>query len=82
MKIYFSLSIPIVLILSCMTTTPVLAGLFDRPDFFEEGNAQFEEEIRRFEQEESVPDSSLTIDDAALSWSRVVIKAAGFTAIK
>ena len=81
MKTYLPLSIPIILTLSCMTTTPVIAGLFDRPDFFEEGNEQFEEEIRRFESEQSVPDSPLTIDDTALSWSRVVIKAAGFTAM-
>jgi hypothetical protein len=64
-----------------MITTPVTAGLFDRPDFFEKGNAQFEEEIRRFEEEQSVPDSSLKIDRTTLSWSRVVIEAAGFTAM-
>ncbi len=80
MKIHSLLSIQILLTLSCMATTPVIAGLFDRPDFFEEGREQFDEEIRRFEEEQSVPDSSLKIDDTALSWSRVVIKAAGFTA--
>ena len=64
-----------------MTTSPVTAGLFDRPDFFEQGQDQFEEEIRRFESGASVPDSNLQIDDSALSWSRVVIKAAGFTAM-
>ena len=81
MKIHSLLSIQILLTLSCMATTPVIAGLFDRPDFFEEGREQFDEEIRRFEEEQSVPDSSLKIDDTALSWSRVVIKAAGFTAM-
>ena len=64
-----------------MINTPVRAGLFDRPDFFEQGRDQFEEEIRKFEQEQSVPDSNLKIDDTALAWSRVVIEAAGFTAM-
>lgn len=64
-----------------MINTPVRAGLFDRPDFFEQGRDQFEEEIRKFEQEQSVPDSNLKIDDTALPWSRVVIEAAGFTAM-
>ena len=81
MKIHSLLSIQILLTLSCTITTPVIAGLFDRPDFFEEGQEQFEEEIRRFEQEQSVPGSPLKIDDTALSWSPVVIKAAGFTAM-
>ncbi len=64
-----------------MTTTPVIAGLFDRPDFFEQGRDQFDEEIRRFEQEQTVPNSNLTIDDTSLPWSRVVIREAGFTAM-
>ena len=79
MKIYSGLSISIALAISCLTTAPVLAGLFDRPDFFEKGYDQFEEEIRRFERGESVPDSSLNVDEAALPWSRVVIEEGGFT---
>ena len=79
MKIYYWLSVPIVITLSCMTTAPVKAGLFDRPDFFEEGNRQFEEEIRRFDQGQTVPESSLKVDETALPWSRVVIKEGGFT---
>ena len=81
MKIYSWFNISIVLTLSCLTTNPVIAGLFDRPDFFEKGRQQFEEEIRRFERGESVPNSSLKVDEAALPWSRVVIDKAGFTAL-
>ena len=81
MKIYFWLSIPIFLTLSCITTAPVKAGLFDRPDFFEKGHRQFEEEIRRFEQEDNVPSPSLNVDEIALPWSRIVIEKAGFTAL-
>ena len=29
--------------------SPVSAGLFDRPDFFEQGDEEFEAEIRQFE---------------------------------
>ena len=81
MKIYSWLNVPIVLTLFCLTTAPVIAGLFDRPDFFEKGRDQFEEEIRRFERGESVPNSSLEVDEAALPWARVVIEEAGFTVL-
>ena len=81
MKINSLLSIAILLTLSCMANTPAVAGLFERPDFFEQGRDQFDEEIRRFEQEQSVPDSPLKIDDTTLPWSRVVIDVAGFTAM-
>ncbi|BAU65691.1 hypothetical protein STA3757_30800 [Stanieria sp. NIES-3757] len=79
MKIYFWLTITIFVTLSSLITDPVIAGLFDRPDFFENGQEQFEEEIRRLEQGESVPNPSLNVDDTALPWSRVVIQEAGFT---
>ena len=81
MKIFSFFSIPILLTLSCIVKTPAIAGLFDRPDFFEQGREQFDEEIRKFESEQSVPNSPLKIDNTALSWSRVMIKAAGFTAM-
>ena len=81
MKIYSWLGILFVLTISCITTSPVIADLFGRPDFFEKGREQFEEEIRRFERGESVPNSSLKVDEAALPWSRVVIDQAGFTAL-
>ena len=80
MKIYSWLSIPI-LTLSCLSTTSVMAGPFGRPDFFERGRRDFEQEIRRFEQGETVNTPSITVDEAALPWSRVVMNEAGFTAM-
>lgn len=62
--------------------SPVSAGLFDRPDFFERGDEEFEREIRRFERGQSVPDSSLTIDEElenGLLWSRLLVRDGGFT---
>lgn len=83
MNIYSRFSLLIVLAISSILAYPAISipGLFDRPDFFEQGHDQFEEEIRRFDQEESVPDSSLKIDDTALPWTRIVIEAAGFTSL-
>ena len=62
--------------------SPVSAGLFERPDFFERGDEEFEKEIRQFEAGQAVPDSSLTIDEAnrnGLLWSRLVLRGGGFT---
>ena len=81
MKIYSWLNISVVLALSSITIAPVRAGLFDRPDFFEKGQRQFEQEIRRFEQGENVPNPSLNVDEAALPWSRVVVEEGGFTVL-
>ncbi len=81
MKIYSWLSIPIVFTLSGLIITPAKAGLFDRPDFFEKGREQFEQEIRRLERGKTFPNSSLQVDEAALPWSRVVMKEVGFTAM-
>ncbi|MGK7898519.1 MAG: hypothetical protein AB4372_34115, partial [Xenococcus sp. (in: cyanobacteria)] len=78
MKIYPWLTIP-ALTLSSMVILPAIAGPFDRPDFFERGRREFEQEIRRFEQGDTVTTPSLTVDEAALSWSRVVVNSAGFT---
>ena len=58
---------------------PVSAGLFDRPDFFEQGDEEFETEIRQFERGLSVPDASVTVDETDLSWSRLVVRNGGFT---
>ena len=61
--------------------SPVSAGLFERPDFFERGDEEFEKEIRQFEAGQAVPDSSLTIDEAnrnGLLWSRLVLRGGGF----
>ena len=79
MNVYSWQSISLILAVSCLTTVSARAGFFDRPDFFEKGRDQFEEEIRRFERGESVPDSPLQVDEAALPWSRVVIEEGGFT---
>ena len=90
MKIYSWLKIPIFLTISYMVNSPAIspearrfaiAGPFDRPDFFERGRREFEQEIRRFEQGNTVTSPSLSIDEAALPWSRVVIDSAGFTAM-
>ena len=80
MKIYPWLNIPL-LTLSCLAITSAIAGPFDRPDFFERGRREFEQEIRRFEQGNTETTTSLTVDEAALPWSRVVINSAGFTAM-
>ncbi len=81
MKIYPWVSLPIVLILSCILNNSAIGGLFNRPDFFEKGHEQFEEEIRRFEREETVPNSSLEVDETALPWSRIIMGNVGFTAM-
>ena len=65
-----------------MAIAPASAGLFDRPDFFEQGDEEFEREIRQFETDLAVPDSSITIDEADendLSWSRLMVRGGGFT---
>ncbi|BAU65317.1 hypothetical protein STA3757_26990 [Stanieria sp. NIES-3757] len=79
MKIYSWFNIFIALISSLIATAPGIAGLFDRPDFFEQGQEQFEEEIRRLEQQQSIPNASLTVDETAIPWSRVLVKEVGFT---
>ena len=83
MNIYSRFSLNIILAISGILACSEIAisGLFDRPDFFERGHKQFEEEIRRFEQGDTVPDSSLEIDQTALPWSRVLIREVGFTAM-
>jgi len=45
-------------------------NLRDRPDFFEEGKQQFEEEIKRMEKER--PDPVLTIENANLKWQNFI----------
>ncbi len=83
MKIYTSFSLSIIFTISCILATPAIAiaGLFDRPDFFEKGHEQFEEEIRRFERGETVPNSSIKIDETAVPWSRVMMGEVGFTVL-
>ncbi len=50
----------------------------DRPDFFEDGQRQFEQEIRQLEQQQqpkTLP--TLTVDTGAWRWSRVVLRDGG-----
>ena len=83
MNIYSRFTLPIVLAISSSLAYPAIAipGLFDRPDFFEKGRKQFEEEIRRVEQGESVPDPSLKLDEGSLPWSRFVSEQALFAVL-
>lgn len=83
MNIYFLYSLPIILAISSILAYPASAipGLFDRPDFFEKGRQQFEEEIRRVEQGGSVPEPPLKFDEGSLPWSRLVIEQALFTVL-
>ena len=59
----------------------VSAGLFDRPDFFEKGYEEFEEEIERFERGNEIPTVPLDIEGENLSWSRIISDSAKFTAL-
>ena len=81
MKKYTCFSLPILLAISGILGTTAIAGLFDRPDFFEKGHEQFEEEIRRFQRGESVPEPSINIDETAVPWSRVMMGEVGFTVL-
>ncbi|WP_019504130.1 hypothetical protein [Pleurocapsa sp. PCC 7319] len=81
MKKYTRLSLPILLAISGIFSPPAIAGLFDRPDFFEKGQEQFEEEIHRFEKRETVAEPSIEIEETALSWSRVMMPEVGFTVL-
>lgn len=86
MKIYSWLNIPIFLTISCLATTSAIADPFGRPDFFERGRREFEQEIRRFEQGNTVTTPSLTTPSqttnpskTTLTWSRFVVNQGGFT---
>ena len=58
-------------------TTSSQAGLFDRPDFFERGNEQFEQEVERFEQ--PTPEPSLSIEGKEQTWQHLVSREGGFS---
>ncbi len=53
-------------------TLEVARNLRDRPDFFEEGRQQFEEEIQRLEKKR--PESVLTIENANLKWQKFIFE--------
>ena len=77
MKINYLFKTALFLLLFNLNIDSVKAGLFDRPDFFEKGYEQFEEEIRRFERGESVLNPSLNTEN--LPWSRIISEKSGFT---
>lgn len=54
-----------------------LALLFDRPDFFEQGNEQFEQEIERFERPTTEP--ALSIEGEEQTWQHLVSREGGFS---
>lgn len=58
-------------------TTSSQAGLFDRPDFFERGDEQFEQEVERFEQ--PTPEPSLSIEGKEQTWQHLVSREGGFS---
>ena len=53
------------------------SGLFDRPDFFEDGLDRMEEEIRQLQQP-ATSQPTLTIDDELLQWQPTILREAGF----
>ncbi len=83
MKIYTRFSLSILLILSSLVaiSPQAIAGLFDRPDFFEKGYEEFEDEIRRFERGEKIPAVPLDIEGQNLPWSRIISDSSKFTAL-
>ena len=82
MKTYTRFSLSILLLLSSVTiSSQAVAGLFDRPDFFEKGYEEFEEEIERFERGNEIPTVPLDIEGENLSWSIIVSDSAKFTAL-
>ena len=62
-------------------SSKAVAGLFDRPDFFEKGYEEFEEEIQRLERGNSVPTVPINVEGQAMSWSRIISNSAKFTAL-
>ena len=81
MKTYTRFSLPILLLLSSVTiSSPAVAGLFDRPDFFRKGYEEFKDEIRSFEQGES-PTVPLNVEGQTSPWSRFISDSAKFTAL-
>lgn len=77
MKINYLFKTTLFLLLFNLNINSATAGLFDRPDFFEKGYEQFEEEVRRFERGESVPNPNLNTE--SLPWSRIINQTSGFT---
>ena len=81
MKIHTHLSLSILLLLSSAISSQAVAGLFDRPDFFEKGYDEFEDEIRSFERGEESLTVPLDIEGQTLPWSRFISDSSKFTAL-
>ena len=83
MKINTRLSLSILLTITCLIgiSPKVSAGLFDRPDFFEKGYDEFEDEIRSFERGEESPTVPLSVEGQTSPWSRFISDSAKFTAL-
>lgn len=81
MQIHTKLIAFILLTFSGLISIPAiaLAGLFDRPDFFQKGYDQFQEEIRQFERGASLANPSLNLDPTTVPWSPIVSETAKFT---
>ncbi len=66
-----------ILLASFSLISQVSAQIRNRPDFFEQGTEQFEQEIQNLQQ--SAPDnavSPLTVNDGSLQWYQVLLKEA------
>jgi hypothetical protein len=50
----------------------------ERPDFFEQGQRQFEQEIQRLEQQQPETTPILTVESSDTQWSPVVMREGGF----
>lgn len=53
--------------------------LRNRPDFFEQGQQQFDEEIRQLQKPSTQNSPLLTIEDNSQKWQPLLIKAGGFS---
>lgn len=62
-----------------MSSEPVSAQFRpDRPDFFEQGQRQLEEEIQRLEQQQPDTTPTLTVESSQTQWSPVLVREGGF----
>ena len=83
MKIYTRsiLFLLLILSLSVAISPKTIAGLFNRPGFFEKGYDEFEDEIRQFERGEETSTVPLDIERQNVPWSRIISDSSKFTAL-
>ncbi|MEM1368426.1 MAG: hypothetical protein AAGG02_10495 [Cyanobacteria bacterium P01_H01_bin.15] len=60
-----------------VSTSAIAQGIFNRPDFFERGQRQLEQEIRSLEQEKPQSQPDLTVESQ--DWKPLVFREAGFS---